>query len=191
MDSPRLKPVECDAPATTRAQGGLRRRRIVIVGAAGRDFHNFNTVYRDDAAAEVVAFTAAQIAGIEDRRYPPSLAGRLYPEGIPIGKEAELEALCRAHDVDEVVFAYSDVPHEQVMHVASRALAVGADFILLGPKRTMLTSSLPVVAVTAVRTGCGKSAIARWISRRLRAKGLRVAVIRHPMPYGDLAQARV
>jgi predicted GTPase len=191
MDSPRLKPVECDAPATARAPDGLRRRRIVIVGAAGRDFHNFNTVYRDDAAAEVVAFTAAQIAGIEDRRYPSSLAGRLYPEGIPIVKEAELEALCRAHGVDEVVFAYSDVAHEQVMHVASRALAVGADFILLGPRRTMLTSSLPVVAVTAVRTGCGKSAIARWISRRLRAKGLRVAVMRHPMPYGDLEKARV
>jgi predicted GTPase len=191
MSSPRSKSVECDAPATAPARGGLRRRRVVIVGAAGRDFHNFNTVYRDDAAVEVVAFTAAQITGIEDRRYPLSLAGALYPEGIPIVKEAELEALCRSHGVDEVVFAYSDVPHEHVMHVASRSLAAGADFILLGPKRTMLKASLPVVAVTAVRTGCGKSAIARWISRRLRGKGLRVAVMRHPMPYGDLEKARV
>ena len=191
MDSPRSKPVVCDALATARAQRGLRRRRIVIVGAAGRDFHNFNTVYRDDPATEVVAFTAAQITGIDDRRYPSPLAGRLYPDGIPIAKEAELETLCRALGVDEVVFAYSDVAHEQVMHVASRALAAGADFTLLGPRRTMLKSSLPVIAITAVRTGCGKSAIARWVSRRLRTKGLRVAVMRHPMPYGDLAQAHV
>jgi predicted GTPase len=145
-------------------------------------------VYRDDPTTEVVAFTAAQITGIDDRRYPPSLAGRLYPEGIPIVKEAELERLCRARSVDEVIFAYSDVPHEYVMHVASRALAAGADFTLLGPKRTMLRSSLAVIAVTAVRTGCGKSAIARWLSHRLRQRGLRVAVLRHPMPYGDLAK---
>jgi predicted GTPase len=189
MDSPRSEPVA--ALSKSREPGGLRRRRVVILGAAGRDFHNFNTVYRDDPTIEIVAFTAAQITGIDDRRYPSSLAGRLYPEGVPIVKEAELEALCRARGVDEVVFAYSDVPHEHVMHVASRALAVGADFTLLGPKRTMLKSSLPVIAITAVRTGCGKSAIARWASRRLRAKGLRVAVVRHPMPYGDLAKARV
>jgi predicted GTPase len=163
---------------------------VVIVGAAGRDFHNFNTVYRDDPTAEVVAFTAAQIAGIAGRRYPPSLAGPLYPEGIPIVEEAELEELCRARSVGEVVFAYSDVPHEHVMHVASRALAAGADFALLGPKRTMLSSSLPVIAITAVRTGCGKSAVARWLSHRLRRRGLRVAVLRHPMPYGDLAKER-
>jgi predicted GTPase len=186
MDSPRSKPVA--APSKSPEPSGLWRRRVVILGAAGRDFHNFNTVYRSDPAIEVVAFTAAQITGIDDRRYPSSLAGRLYPEGIPIVKEAELEALCRAHGVDEVVFAYSDVPHEQVMHAASRALAAGADFTLLGPKRTMLRSSLPVIAITAVRTGCGKSVIARWASRRLRAKGLRVAVMRHPMPYGDLAK---
>jgi predicted GTPase len=189
MDSPRPEPVA--TPSKSREPSGLRRRRVVILGAAGRDFHNFNTVYRDDPAIEVVAFTAAQIIGIDDRRYPPSLAGPLYPEGIPIVKEAGLEALCRARGADEVVFAYSDVPHEHVMHVASRALATGADFTLLGPKRTMLDSSLPVIAITAVRTGCGKSAIARWASRRLRAEGLRVAVLRHPMPYGDLAKARV
>ena len=188
MESPRPELFASEALLSSREQSGLRSRRIVIVGAAGRDFHNFNMVYRDDPTVEVVAFTAAQIADIDGRRYPPSLAGRLYPRGIPILKEAELEGLCRAHSVDEVVFAYSDVPHEHVMHVASRALAVGADFTLLGPKRTMLHSSLPVIAITAVRTGCGKSAIARWLSLRLRQRGLRVAVLRHPMPYGDLAK---
>jgi predicted GTPase len=177
--------------ASQQRSGGSSRRRVVIVGAAGRDFHNFNVVYRDDAAMEVVAFTAAQIPGIAGRRYPPALAGRLYPDGIAIVHEAELDTLCRAHSVDEVVFAYSDVPHAHVMHVASRALAAGADFTLLGPKRTMLTSSVPVIAITAVRTGCGKSAIARWLSHRLRQRGLRVAVLRHPMPYGDLVAARV
>ena len=190
MDLPRSELVVSDAPWKSREQSGVRRRRVVIVGAAGRDFHNFNTVYRDDPTAEVVAFTAAQIAGIAGRRYPPSLAGPLYPEGIPIVEEAELEELCRARSVGEVVFAYSDVPHEHVMHVASRALAAGADFALLGPKRTMLSSSLPVIAITAVRTGCGKSAVARWLSHRLRRRGLRVAVLRHPMPYGDLAKER-
>jgi predicted GTPase len=163
----------------------------VIVGAAGRDFHNFNVVYRDDPAVQVVAFTAAQIPGIAGRRYPSALAGGLYPHGIPIVEESELEFLCRDQSVDEVVFAYSDVPHEHVMHIASRALAVGADFTLLGPQRTMLRSSLPVIAITAVRTGCGKSAIARWLSHRLQDKRLRVAVVRHPMPYGDLAKQRV
>lgn len=148
-------------------------------------------VYRGNPATEVVAFTAAQIPGIAERRYPSLLAGRLYPDGIAIADEAELETLCRQHAVDEVVFAYSDVPHEYVMHVASRALSCGADFILLGPNRTMLKSSLPVVAVTAVRTGCGKSVIARWLSHRLRERGLRVAVLRHPMPYGDLVRERV
>lgn len=168
-----------------------RRRRIVILGAAGRDFHNFNVVYRDDPSLEVIAFTAAQIPDIANRSYPPSLAGRLYPDGIPIVDESALEAVCREHNVDEVVFAYSDVTHEHVMHLASRALAVGADFSLLGPKRTMLKSKRPVIAVTAVRTGCGKSVIARWLSRRLRERGLRVAVLRHPMPYGDLEAATV
>lgn len=177
-------------PDTAKA-GHANRRRILIVGAAGRDFHNFNMVYRNNTAVEVVAFTAAQIPGIAGRRYPASLAGPLYPAGIPIGDETELEALCRAHAVDEVVFAYSDVTHAQVMHIASRALAMGADFSLLGPKATMLTPSRPVVAISAVRTGCGKSALARWMSKELRRHRLRVAVLRHLMPYGDLSQQRV
>ena len=162
------------------------RTRTVIMGAAGRDFHNFNMVYRDNPQAEVVAFTAAQISGIANRRYPPSLAGTLYPDGIPIVDEAELEALCRRENIDQVVFAYSDVTHAEVMHLASRALVAGADFVLLGPERTMLQAQVPAIAVSAVRTGCGKSQTARWLSRLLRQKGLRVAVIRHPMPYGDL-----
>ena len=168
-----------------------RRRQVVILGAAGRDFHNFNVVYRDDPSSEVAAFTAAQIPGIVGRRYPPELAGVLYPDGIPIVDEAELDALCHTHGIDEVVFAYSDVAHEHVMHLGSRALAAGADFALLGPGRTMLAASVPVIAVTAVRTGCGKSAIARWLSRRLRDAGRRVAVLRHPMAYGDLLRERV
>ncbi|MEW6163440.1 MAG: GTPase [Pseudomonadota bacterium] len=161
--------------------------RVLIVGAAGRDFHNFNVAYRDDPRHEVVAFTAAQIPGIAGRRYPATLAGPRYPEGIPIVAEAELESVCRARAVHLVVFAYSDVSHEHVMHLASRALATGADFALLGPERTMLKAAVPVIAVTAVRTGCGKSQTVRWIARRLRERGRRVAVIRHPMPYGDLA----
>ena len=160
--------------------------RVLIVGAAGRDFHNFNVVYRDDPRHEVVAFTAAQIPGIAGRRYPPALAGMRYPQGIPIVPEAELEAVCREFGVDLVVFAYSDVPHAHVMHLASRALAAGADFALLGPQRTMLRAALPVIAVSAVRTGCGKSQTSRWIAKYLRDRGLRVAVLRHPMPYGDL-----
>jgi predicted GTPase len=166
------------------------RRRVVILGAAGRDFHDFNVAFRADPGVEVVAFTAAQIPGIEGRRYPAALAGPLYPEGIPIVPEAELEALCRRARVDEAVFAYSDVSHAHVMHCASRALACGADVSLLGPARTMLEARRPVIAVCAVRTGCGKSQTARWIARRLRARGLRVAALRHPMPYGDLAAQR-
>jgi predicted GTPase len=166
-------------------------RRVVIAGAAGRDFHDFNVVYRQDPAVQVVAFTAAQIPGIAGRRYPAPLAGPLYPEGIPIVAEDELESVCRRHGVDEVVFAYSDVEHAAVMHLASRALAVGADFALLGPRRTMLKSRRPVIAVSAARTGCGKSQTSRFISRRLRERGLRVAVLRHPMPYGDLLAERV
>jgi predicted GTPase len=166
-------------------------RRVVIAGAAGRDFHDFNVVYREDPDAEVVAFTAAQIPGIAGRRYPPELAGPRYPGGIPIEPEAELERLCRAHGVDRVVFAYSDVSHEHVMHLASRALAAGADFVLHGPRRTMLAARKPVVAVCAVRTGCGKGAVSRRVVGILRARGRRVAVVRHPMPYGDLAAQRV
>ena len=167
------------------------RTRTVIMGAAGRDFHNFNVCYRDDRGTEVVAFTAAQIPGIAGRSYPAGLAGPLYPRGIPIVGEAELESLCRAQAVQRVVFAYSDVAHEQVMHFASRALAVGADFELLGPDRTMLRSRVPVIAVCAVRTGAGKSQTSRWLAARLRARGIRFAVVRHPMPYGDLVRQAV
>jgi predicted GTPase len=168
-----------------------QRTRILILGAAGRDFHNFNLVYRDDPAVEVVAFTAAQIPGIDGRRYPAELAGPLYPEGIPIRAEAGLESICREQRIDTVVFAYSDVPHAQVMHLASQALAAGADFTLLGPARTQIQARVPVIAVSAVRTGCGKSQTARYLSGLLKAHGLRVAVLRHPMPYGDLARQAV
>ena len=170
--------------------GNEERTRIVILGAAGRDFHDFNVAFREDPTVDVVAFTAAQIPDIEGRRYPPSLAGPLYPEGIPIVPEEELERVCRERAVDEVVFAYSDLAHEDVMHRAARALACGCDFRLLGPERTSLRSKLPVVSVTAVRTGCGKSQIARWIARGLADGGLRPGVIRHPMPYGDLERQR-
>jgi predicted GTPase len=165
--------------------------RVLILGAAGRDFHNFNVVYRDDPAVRVVAFTATQIPGIAGRRYPAALSGPRYPSGIPIEDESELEALCRRERVTQVVFAYSDVSHAHVMAVASRALAAGADVVLLGPDRTMLRAAVPVVAVSAVRTGCGKSPIARWLGARLRARGRRVAVLRHPMPYSDLERQRV
>lgn len=166
-------------------------RRIVIMGAAGRDFHNFNMVYRDDPASEVVAFTAAQIPGITDRRYPVSLAGPRYPDGIPILDERDLAEICTREAIDEVVFAYSDVEHAYVMHKASIALAAGADFTLLGPKRTMLKTRVPVIAVSAVRTGVGKSQVARWLSRRLKERGLRVVAVRHPMPYGLLERQAV
>lgn len=166
-------------------------RRVLIMGAAGRDFHNFNVAYRDDPGVRVVAFTAAQIPGIAGRRYPAALSGPRYPDGIAIHDEAQLEAICGRERVDEVVFGYSDVPHALVMHAASRALASEADFTLLGPRRTMLRSARPVFAISAVRTGAGKSQTARWLAARLRARELRVAVIRHPMPYGDLARQRV
>ena len=167
------------------------RTRIVIMGAAGRDFHNFNLVYRHNPQVEVVAFTAAQISGIANRRYPAALAGSLYPNGIPIVDESELDALCKAQQIDQVIFAYSDVPYAQVMHLASRAIAAGADFSLLGPKHTMLQAKVPVIAVSAVRTGCGKSQTTRWLSKLLRQWGFRVGIIRHPMPYGDLERQSV
>jgi predicted GTPase len=167
------------------------RTRVVIMGAAGRDFHNFNVVYRGDPACEVVAFTAAQITGISGRPYPPALAGPLYPQGIPIVGEDELETWCRDRRVDQVVFAYSDIAHADLMHRASRALAAGADFLLLGPTRTMLVARIPVIAVSAVRTGCGKSQTACWLSKLLRRHDLRVSVIRHAMPYGDLEREAV
>jgi predicted GTPase len=165
--------------------------RVVIMGAAGRDFHNFNMAYRDDPASRVVAFTASQIPDIAGRRYPPGLAGAAYPEGIPIVDEAGLGELCRDENIDQVVFAYSDVSHARVMQTASTALAAGADFLLLGPGRTMLRARVPVIAVCAVRTGCGKSQTTRWLARRLQRNNLRVAVIRHPMPYGDLERQAV
>src|SRR5881396_735012 len=166
----------------------MSRTRVLIAGAAGRDFHNFNLVYRDRPEYEVVAFTATQIPNIDDRRYPAALAGSLYPEGIPILPESALEQLIREHEVDEVVFAYSDVTHEHVMHVASRALAAGTSFKLLSPADTMLTASKPVVAICAVRTGSGKSQTTRRVAQLLRDDGKRVAVLRHPMPYGDLTK---
>jgi predicted GTPase len=164
---------------------------VVIMGAAGRDFHNFNVVFRNNPAYRVVAFTATQIPNIAGRTYPPELAGALYPHGIPILPESDLEAIIAANEVDQAVFAYSDVSHEHVMHEASRVLAAGADFRLLGPRATMLRSCKPVVSVCAVRTGAGKSPAARTIAGWLRESGQRVAVIRHPMPYGDLARQAV
>jgi predicted GTPase len=161
-------------------------RKVVIMGAGGRDFHDFNVVYRNDPETEVVAFTATQIPGIDERIYPPSLAGPRYPQGIPIRPEEELTDLVREHHVDEVVLAYSDLQHETVMHKASIAMAAGAKFSLLGPEQTMLRSTKPVVAVCAVRTGCGKSQTSRKVGQTLLAAGLKVALVRHPMPYGDL-----
>jgi predicted GTPase len=169
----------------------MERRRVLIAGAAGRDFHNFNLVYRGRPKYHIVAFTATQIPNIEGRVYPAELAGDLYPGGIPIRREAELEEIIREQDVDEVVFAYSDVTHEHVMHVGSRALAAGASYRLLSPRQTMLTSAKPVVSVCAVRTGSGKSQTTRYIAALLREDGKRVAVLRHPMPYGDLAKQAV
>ncbi len=166
-------------------------RTVVIMGAGGRDFHNFNVVYRWDPGVRVVAFTAAQIPGIAGRRYPPALAGPGYPQGIPIVAEDRLADLVHSEGVDEVVLAYSDLSHADVMHRASVALASGADFRLLGPRSTMLPSARPVVAVCAVRTGCGKSQTSRRVVEFLRGAGLRVVLVRHPMPYGDLERMRV
>ncbi len=166
-------------------------RKIVIMGAGGRDFHDFNTVFRDDPDVRVVAFTAAQIPGIDDRTYPASLAGAAYPDGVPIRPEAELADIVRTESVDEVVLAYSDLSHADVMHKASLVLAAGADFRLVGPRASMLRSSKPVVAVVAARTGCGKSQTSRHVGRLLVDAGLKVALVRHPMPYGDLERMRV
>ena len=163
-------------------------RKVLIAGAAGRDFHNFNVHYRGDETSQVVAFTATQIPGIEGRVYPPILAGALYPDGIPIFPEDSLEALIHEHQVDEVVFSYSDVSHTALMHVGSRAIAAGANFTLLGPRSTMIEAKVPVVAIAAVRTGAGKSQTTRAVSRILHDAGKRHVVIRHPMPYGDLTK---
>ena len=166
-------------------------KRVVIAGAAGRDFHNFNVAFRGRDDYKIVAFTATQIPDIEGRVYPAELAGAGYPEGIPIVAEEELADLVRRQEIDEVVFAYSDVTHEHVMHIGSTVLAAGADYVLLGPRSTELHSSKPVVAICAVRTGSGKSQTTRHVARILREAGKRVAVLRHPMPYGDLAKQAV
>src|SRR5207253_6519829 len=169
----------------------MQRTRVLVAGAAGRDFHNFNLVYRGREQFQVVGFTATQIPNIDGRVYPAELAGELYREGIPIWPEADLERAIARNAVDEVVFAYSDVTHEHVMHLASRALSAGASYRLLSPRETMLTSSKPVVAICAVRTGSGKSQTTRRVAELLREAGKRVAVLRHPMPYGDLTKQAV
>jgi predicted GTPase len=165
----------------------MKQKRIVIIGAAGRDFHNFNVLYRDNPDYRVVAFTAAQIPDIDDRVYPAGLAGERYSEGIPILAQEKLAEIIKEHSVDEVLFSYSDVPHQYVMHVGSQALAAGADFLLASPAATMLASKKPVISVCAVRTGCGKSQTTRYIADLLSQMGLQVVAIRHPMPYGDLS----
>jgi predicted GTPase len=167
------------------------RTRVLIMGAAGRDFHNFNTFFRDNEDYEVVAFTATQIPYINDRKYPAELSGKLYPNGIPIRDESEMPDLVKKHDVEQVVFAYSDVPYEYVMHKSAQVNALGADFRLLGPNYTMVKSTKPVIAVCAVRTGAGKSQTTRKIQTMLREAGKKVVSIRHPMPYGDLVKQRV
>ncbi len=169
----------------------MSKIKVLIMGAAGRDFHNFNTVFRDNDAYEVVAFTATQIPNIDGRRYPPELAGKLYPAGIPIYPEAELTALIKQHQIDQVIFAYSDVSHETVMHRASQALAAGADFRLMGPTFTQVKSTKPVISVCAVRTGAGKSQTTRRVTEVIKSLGYKVAAIRHPMPYGDLVKQKV
>ncbi len=166
-------------------------RKLVIMGAAGRDFHNFNVLFRDRTDVRVVAFTATQIPNIEGRRYPPALAGRHYPEGIPILAEAELPALVEREKVEEVVFSYSDVSHQHVMEKASEVVACGADFRLIGAGQSMLQAKVPVIAVCAVRTGCGKSQTTRRVAQILKDHGRRAVVVRHPMPYGDLERQRV
>ncbi|MDZ7319085.1 MAG: cyclic 2,3-diphosphoglycerate synthase [candidate division KSB1 bacterium] len=169
----------------------MSRKKVIIMGAAGRDFHNFNLRFRDNEEFEVVAFTATQIPDIEGRTYPAELAGRLYPRGIPIHPEEELMNLIKKHHVDHVVFAYSDVPHEYVMHKAALVNAAGADFWLLGTATTSLKSKVPVIAICAIRTGCGKSQTTRRVSDILKSYGKKLVAIRHPMPYGDLAAQRV
>ncbi len=168
----------------------MAKVKIIIMGAAGRDFHNFNVAFRNQPEYEVVAFTATQIPGIDDKMYPASLSGALYPDGIPIHPEEELTDLIRKHQVNRVIFAYSDVTHEAVMHKASIALAAGADFWLMGPDSTMVKSTKPVVSICAIRTGCGKSQTTRKVMQILKAAGKQVVAIRHAMPYGDLAKQK-
>jgi len=167
------------------------KKNVIIIGAAGRDFHNFNTYYRGNEDYNVVAFTAAQIPDIDGRKYPTELAGDLYPDGIPIYVEGDLVQLIKDNNIDDCVFSYSDVPYERVMGVSAIVNAAGANFILLGPEDTMVKSTKPVIAVGAVRTGCGKSQTSRKVIEYLMAKGLKVVAIRHPMPYGDLVEQKV
>ncbi len=169
----------------------MERKKVIIMGAAGRDFHNFNMYFRDNEAYEVVAFTATQIPDIDDRKYPAELAGKLYPDGIKIYPEEELPELIKMHNVDEVVFAYSDVPYDYVMSRSALVNAAGADFRLMGQKLTQVKSSKPVIGVCAVRTGCGKSQTTRRVAQILRDMGKKVVAIRHPMPYGDLVEQKV
>lgn len=168
----------------------MKRKRVLIMGAAGRDFHNFNTVFRDDGACFVVAFTAAQIPFIEKRTYPPALSGPLYPDGIPVHPEESLAELIRDEKVDTVVFSYSDVDGDYIMRRAALCSVLNADFVLLGAGKTMLKSRLPVISVTAVRTGCGKSAVTRYIAGVLKSEGKKAVAVRHPMPYGDLEKQK-
>ncbi len=170
---------------------GSKQQRVLILGAAGRDFHDFNTYFRNNSESRVVGFTATQIPNISGRVYPAEIAGPQYPEGIPILPEAELESIIARESIDLCVFSYSDVSHHHVMHLASRALAAGSGFAMLGPRRTMLDSRLPVIAVCAVRTGSGKSQTTRYVVERLRSFGRKPVVVRHPMPYGDLLSQRV
>ncbi len=167
------------------------KRKVLILGAAGRDFHNFNTYFRNNENYEVIGFTATQIPGIEERKYPSSLAGSLYPDGIPIFPEDHLETIIKEKGINDVAFSYSDVTHEYVMHLASRSLAAGASYLLLGPNDTCIQSTKPVFAICATRTGAGKSPLSKLISKHLVEKGVKLAVIRHPMPYGDLEKQAV
>lgn len=167
------------------------KTKVIIIGAAGRDFHNFNVIFRDNENYEVVAFTAAQIPDIDDRKYPAALAGKLYPNGIPIFAEEDLESLIKKYKVDECILSYSDLPYETVMHLASRVLSAGTKFSMLGSYPTMIKSKKPVVSITAVRTGCGKSQTTRQVVRILKDMGKKVVSIRHPMPYGDLEKQKV
>ncbi len=169
----------------------MSRKNVIIIGAAGRDFHNFNTYYRNNPDYNVVAFTAAQIPDIDGRKYPKELAGKLYPAGIQIVAEVNLPELIKKHKVDDCVFSYSDVTYQKVMSLSAVVNAAGANFVLLGPTDTMIKSTKPVIAVGAIRTGCGKSQTSRRIIELLMEKGLKVVAIRHPMPYGDLNAQKV
>src|SRR5579864_846040 len=169
----------------------MKTKQVLILGAAGRDFHNFNVIFRGNPEFHVVGFTATQIPGIAGRRYPSELAGPSYPAGIPIFEEQDLEKLIAEHEVEAAVFSYSDISHQNLMHLASRVVAAGADFWLLGAERTQIKSHVPVISICAVRTGCGKSPLCRLVASELKREGWKPVVVRHPMPYGDLAAQAV